>query len=80
MTTQEYINGILDQQKKFFKTGKTLDLSFRIRQLKRLKSAVIQYEDEIKNALSKDLGRHGAEAYFCDIGTIILEINECVCV
>jgi aldehyde dehydrogenase (NAD+) len=78
MTTQEYINGILDQQKKFFKTGKTLDLSFRIRQLKRLKCAVMQYEDEIKNALSKDLGRHGAEAYFCDIGTIILEINETI--
>ena len=78
MITQAYINDILDQQKKFFKTGKTLDLSFRIRQLKRLKSAVIQYEDEIKNALSKDLGRHGAEAYFCDIGTIILEINETI--
>lgn len=78
MITSAYIGDVLKAQKRFFRTNKTLDLDFRIRQLRRLKAVVIKYEDDIKGALSKDLGRHDAEAYFCDIGTIILEINETI--
>ena len=34
------------------------------------------YEKELTKALAKDLGRSKAEAYFCDIGSVILEANE----
>ena len=76
MITREDVNEILNKQRKFFRSGKTLEMSFRKRQLRRLKSAVLKYENDIKDALNKDLGRHESEAYFCDIGTVILEINE----
>ena len=76
MYTEQDIKLIVDKQRQFFKSGKTLDVSFRIEQLNKLKNAVIKYEDEIKIALNKDLGRSETESYLLDIGTIILEINE----
>ena len=72
------ISKIVDEQRKFFLTDKTLDVDFRIRQLKRLRAAVISNEEELKEALNADLGRDKVEAYFCDIGSLILEINEMI--
>ena len=72
------ISKIVDDQRKFFLTNKTLDVDFRIRQLKRLRAAVISNEEELKEALNADLGRDKVEAYFCDIGSLILEINEMI--
>ncbi|SDB55519.1 aldehyde dehydrogenase (NAD+) [Pseudobutyrivibrio sp. YE44] len=76
--TQEKIKSIVEEQRNFFKTNKTLDMSFRIEALKKLKSMVINNEKEMEEALAQDLGRHFVEAYFCDIGSIILEINETI--
>lgn len=72
------IKEIVDAQRKFFLTDKTLDVEFRIRQLKRLRAAVMANEDELKMALNADLGRDKVEAYFCDVGSLILEINEMI--
>ncbi len=72
------INEIINNQRKFFKTGKTLDISWRIEQLKRLKKMVIEHEIEIEEALAQDLGRTPQEAYLCDIGSVILECNEAI--
>jgi aldehyde dehydrogenase (NAD+) len=74
--TKEQITEIVNKQKEFFLSKQTLDANFRIEQLKKLKKSVIHFKDKIEKALAEDLGRHAAEAYFCDIGTIILEINE----
>ena len=78
MITREDIQEIVASQRKFFATGKTLDIRFRIEQLKALKAALYKYEDAICGALNKDLGRHKVEAYVCDIGLIIAEINEAI--
>ena len=72
------IENIVEAQRKFFRTDKTLDVEFRIRQLKRLRAAVIKNEKALKEALAADLGRAPLEAYFCDIGSLILEINEMI--
>ncbi len=74
--TQESIHETVVKQRSYFNSGATLPVSFRIEQLKKLKSAVIRYEKEMTEALKQDLGRHSLEAYFCDIGTNIVEINE----
>lgn len=74
--TQEKIHEIVLKQNEFFKSNKTLPISFRLAQLKRLKAMVIKYEKEIIDALHQDLGRCETEAYFCDVGSVILEINE----
>ncbi|WP_026505347.1 aldehyde dehydrogenase family protein [Butyrivibrio sp. NC3005] len=76
--SREDIFQIVEMQKAFFNTGKTLSIDFRIRQLRRLKKAVLAHENMILNALSKDLGRSYLEGYFCDIGSLILEINETI--
>lgn len=78
MHTQEELDKILNSQRDFFRSGKTFDISWRIEQLKKLRDAVIENEIEIEQALHEDLGRSALEAYFCDIGSIILEVNEII--
>ena len=76
--TPELIQNIVGGQRAFFRGGTTLDVDWRITQLKRLKVQMSIYEKEITKALEEDLGRSEAEAFFCDIGTVILEINEMI--
>ena len=74
----ESIHQLVLDQREYFRTGETLDVNWRIEQLKKLKNGIIKHQDEIIQALHEDLGRHPAEAYFCDIGSVILEINETI--
>ena len=76
--TQETVHRTVENQKKFFRSGMTLDVSWRIDQLRKLRSALKSHEASMIRALGEDLGRHPTEAYFCDIGAIILEINETI--
>lgn len=78
MNSREEIRAIVEAQRHFFKSNVTLDINYRIDALKKVKAMVIAHEKEMENALEKDLGRHFVEAYFCDIGSIILEINETI--
>ena len=74
--TEGSIREIVAAQRRFFRTGETLPIRWRIKQLKRLKAAVLAHEKEFEDALAEDLGRSAVEAYLCDIGPIIVEINE----
>ncbi len=74
--TQERVHEIVTAQRAYFRTGETLDVRWRIEQLKKLKSAVIAQEDMLGKALYEDLGKSPVEAYLCDIGPLIVEINE----
>ncbi len=74
--TEGSIREIVAAQRRFFRTGETLPIRWRIKQLKRLKEAVLAHEKEFEDALAEDLGRSAVEAYLCDIGPIIVEINE----
>ena len=76
--TKDDIHGLVEKQRAFFKSGRTLDVSWRKEQLKKLRDAMTAHEEEIEAALAKDLGRSREEAYFCDIGTVILETNEMI--
>ncbi len=75
---EERIQQIVAAQRRFFRTGETLPVKWRIQQLKRLKAAVIAHADEFTAALAEDLGRSEVEAYLCDVGPIIVEINEMI--
>ena len=78
MYTKEDIHQIVLNQRNYFSKQETYDVSFRIKMLKKLKNAVIKYEDELSQAMAKDLGRSAHEAFLCDIGPTILEINETI--
>ena len=74
--SQENIHEIVLKQKQFFASGKTLDVKFRKEQLRKLKKMLLDHEKEIADALKADLNRDPIEAYFCDVGSVVLEINE----
>lgn len=78
MWTKETIHELVTRQKQYFRTNETLDIDWRIRQLKRLKTALSLYEDDLIAALMSDLGRSETEAYLADIGSVIMEINETI--
>ncbi|MDO4337110.1 MAG: aldehyde dehydrogenase [Eubacteriales bacterium] len=73
--TQEEIKIIIEQQREFFYTGATLDVNYRIHALKKLKACILQHEAEINDALQKDLGKSSFEAYMCETGLVLSEIN-----
>ncbi len=78
MDWMEAIPRIVEEQRRFFRSGATLDVAWRLEQLKRLKKAVMEHRKDLEDALGEDLGRAPFEAYFCDIGSLVLEINEAI--
>ncbi|MBO4325863.1 MAG: aldehyde dehydrogenase family protein [Clostridia bacterium] len=76
MHTQESIHETVVKQRNFFRTGTTLDVKWRIAQLRTLKQAVLANKEALQEALYEDLGKSPAEAYLCDIGPVIVEVNE----
>lgn len=69
---------IIENQRSFFKEGKTKEVDFRINQLEKLKKSIIKYEGEIIDALKKDLNKSSFETYVTEIGTVIQEINHTI--
>ena len=74
MTEQE-INSLVARQRKFFQTGATLPVSVRITALRGLYTAIVKYENEIHDALKKNLGKSGFESYMCETGLVLEEIS-----
>lgn len=72
------ISQIIQSQRQYFQSGATLDVSFRIRQLKALRDAVQKWEPQFLEALNQDLGRSPVEGFLCDVGPTIAEINETI--
>ena len=72
------IQQLVTSQREFFLSGATLPVKWRLAQLRKLRQAVIDREQELEAALAEDLGRSAVEAYLCDIGPIVVEINETI--
>ena len=74
--TQESVHAVVERQRAFFQSGATLDVNWRIQQLKTLRQAVLDHRAELEAALFADLRKSPIEAYLCDVGPVIVEINE----
>ncbi len=74
MSSKE-IDQILDFQKAFFFQGETRQFAFRKTQLKKLRDAIRQSENEISKALFDDLNKSPFEAYSTEIGFVLEEIG-----
>ena len=74
MTSQE-IQSLLEKQRKFYKSGATIPVSFRIEQLKKLYATVKKYENEVNDALTADLGKSHYEGFMCESGLVLSEIS-----
>lgn len=66
---------LLDKQRKYFLTGKTKDVEFRIKRLKALKEIIIKRNQEIVEALRKDFGKSEFETFSNEIMTSLEEIK-----
>jgi aldehyde dehydrogenase (NAD+) len=66
---------IINQQKTFFDSGKTRDLSYIKDKLKALKTNILSNEEAIYEALYNDFKKSRFEAYFSEIGIVVAEID-----
>ena len=72
------IQRILAEQRAFFTTGRTHDLTFRRDQLKLLRQAVETSEEALAEALLQDLGKPSYEAYTGESAIVLGEIDHAV--
>lgn len=73
-TSNERVDLILTEQKKYFRTGATRAISYRKVQLRKLLSAIDSYEDRLCEALWLDLHKSRQEAYLTEIAIVKEEI------
>lgn len=69
------IKTLIEKQKKFYTSGRTLDIKYRLDALKRLKDKINANLDEIHGAIRKDLGKSAFESYMCETGLALSEIS-----
>ena len=64
MLTTTPVSELITSQRQFFTTGKTKDVNFRIAQLKKLKQAIKENQNDILSALKADLNKPEFESFF----------------
>lgn len=72
MTTAQEL---VQQQRQFFNTGNTKDVTFRIQALNRLKKAIEKFHQPILDALKSDLNKSEPEAFGSEIRIVLGEID-----
>jgi aldehyde dehydrogenase (NAD+) len=75
-TTENIIVPLVANQSVFFSSQKTKPLSFRLRQLRKLKAVVQKNQKKIENALWEDLHKSPEEAYLTEVSIVLGEINN----
>ena len=69
------LKSIIDNQKNYFSSKKTIDIESRIKSLKKLLKEIKINEKEIEYALFSDLGKSKGESYLTEINFVYTEIN-----
>ena len=68
------ISGIVKRQREYFATGATRKAGDRIAVLKKLQQAIRAHEEELCDAMQKDLGKSRSESYMCEVGLTLSEL------
>ncbi|MBW4622203.1 MAG: aldehyde dehydrogenase [Cyanosarcina radialis HA8281-LM2] len=76
MLAQLAVGDVVNQQRQFFASGKTKDISFRLEQLKILKQALLENEPAINLALKADLKKPEFETFLTEIALCVKEIDD----
>lgn len=69
------ISELIDKQRSFYKQGNTLNVSFRLKQLKLLRKIILNNEESIIKALKQDLKKAPFEAYATEVGIVLEELS-----
>ena len=75
METAQKIEAMINFQQKFFHSGITKNVEFRLDMLDRLKKAISKNEEKIFEALQKDLGKSQFESYVTEVGFVLSSIS-----
>lgn len=76
--TEQEVHAMIAEQKDFYFTGETRDVVFRKEMLLKLREAIIESEQDILDALYKDLGKSSFEAYTTEVGFVLSSIKDFV--
>ena len=71
----EEVKQIIDRQRAFFESGKTLPFEARKQALKKFKECIVKHEGDISSALKTDLGKSATEAYMSEIALVYNNID-----
>lgn len=69
------VNQLVQNQRKYFKTNATQSAEFRLKQLKKLKTLLLQHEEEMHEAIFNDFGKSKYENQLTEFFPLIDEIN-----
>ncbi len=69
------VEELIQEQRDYFNSDQTKDVEFRLKQLKRLKAVILDYREDILEALQKDLKKAEFESYMTEVVMVIDEIN-----
>lgn len=72
---KEELEIILENQKRFFKSGITLDIGYRLEQLKKLRSLILLYEASLVRAMSEDFSKPEFEVLGSESRFVLAELN-----
>ena len=68
----------LEKLRQYFASGDTLSYTFRKDQLTKLKTAILQHENDLYDALYADLKKSKEETWVTETGMVIAELNEAI--
>ncbi len=69
------VPNIIKNQRVFFKSQKTKDITYRLKLLKSLKKEILEHEQDILDALKKDFKKSEFESYISEVGLVISGLN-----
>ena len=75
-TPREEIRRIVEAQREFFRSGRTLDLEFRRDNLRALERALHKWEGRLADALWQDLHKSYEEAYLTELSIVLGEVKN----
>ncbi len=68
----------LEKMRQYFSTGSTLSYDFRKEQLKKLKTSILNHEQDLYDALYADLKKSPEETWVTETGMVIAELNAAI--
>jgi aldehyde dehydrogenase (NAD+) len=75
---KDEIRSIIDSQRTFFASGKTLDIKYRLEILKKLRSVILDHEQDIIDAIWKDFHKPEFEVISTETRFVIKELNYAI--
>lgn len=77
-TSEAVIASMVEQQREYFDTGATRLLSSRLKLLRQLQACIREKEEDIHEALYKDLHKSPEEAYLTETGIVLHELRRMI--